>query len=553
MTISNAGNISAGAELSCDLCIVGAGAAGITLALEMSRAGWRVTILEAGRLNSSGRSKELYKGELVDPARHLPTDADRFRQLGGTTSVWGGRCMPFDPIDFEEREYVSHSGWPVCKDDLDKYYRKAHEYCECGEFNYHLEEVLPNNNAEMIPGLKDGDLETSTVERWSPPTHFGKQYRTELKANTNLQVLLQAVCLDLEQEEDCRQVRRIKVGTFNGKRFYLKAGVIVLAGGGLEVTRLLLASNKISKTGIGNHSDWLGRGYQCHVNGVVAQVKFKPEVRPAFGYEKDADGVYVRRQLRISEDAQHRFRLLNIYMLLDRPQLENPDHRNSFLSLLFLIKQLTSKSVQRIPVKGKWGIYVRHIKNVLKGSSSLLLVLPKWARERFLQGRRIPSLLIGSKENTYSLYYQSEQTPNRASRVSLTDECDMFGIPRIKVDPKIHEMDIDSIVRAHELVKAELRRQGCGELEFNSEDPRSLVHQHMGTLGHHIGTTRMAADPANGVVDQNCKVHGVSNLFIASSSVFPTSSQANPTLTLVALSIRLAEHLKITANQSDRF
>jgi len=542
--IDDARKLSSGTVMDCDLCIVGSGVAGITLSLEMARAGWDVILLEAGKLNKSGRSLNLYQGEVVNPEHHLPLDSDRYRQLGGTTGLWGGRCVPFDPIDFEKRDYVPYSGWPFGWDELERYYRAAHIYCECGDFSYYTAMALPDALPEMVPGFKDGDLVASKIERWSPPTHFGKRYRAELKTSDNIKVLLNAVCIKLEQTPDGTSVKRLVIGTFGGKKLYVKAKIAVLAGGGLEVARLLLTSNDVQRDGIGNHSDWLGRGYQCHISGVTARVRFKTNVHIIYGYERDREGIYCRRRFWISEEAQRRYKLPNIHMLLDRPLLEDPRHGNALLSLAYLTKRVVSKSLQPVSVKGKYGLYWRHFKNILAGSPEIFLVLPKWSRERFIQDRRVPSLLLASEDNTYDFYYHTEQIPSRDSRVTLSRERDVFGVPRLRVDFRVDDIDVDRIIRAHELVGRELRRQGCGDLHFISDDPRALIKQHQGTLGHHIGTTRMAADPSRGVVDENCRIHGVSNLFIASSSVFPTSSQAGPTLTIVAMTIRLGEHLK---------
>ena len=159
--------------LKCDVCIVGAGAAGIVLAMELSSPGTRVILLEAGGMHRSGKSQKLYEGEVADADRHLPLDSDRYRQFGGTTGLWGGRCIPFDPIDFEKRDYIPHSGWPITCEELEAYYRKAHEYCECGDFEYRAGHALPSENGRMISGLPDGALMTSSLPRisgsWGSP------------------------------------------------------------------------------------------------------------------------------------------------------------------------------------------------------------------------------------------------------------------------------------------------------------------------------------------------------------------------------------------------
>jgi choline dehydrogenase-like flavoprotein len=542
--ILNANKITSKDTLKCDLCIVGAGAAGITLALEFADSNIDVILLEAGNISNSGKSQQLYQGSVTDRLRHLPTDQARYRQLGGTTSMWGGRCLPYDQIDFDKRSYVPYGNWPIDRQQLDPYYVKAHTYCQCGDFKYTIKDAIPNAIPEMIPGFKDGDLVSTTIERWSPPTHFGKVYKSRLENAANIRVFLNAVATDIETNENGDHATGLTVHTYQDNSFKINAKNIVLAGGGFEVTRLLLNSNKIHKKGIGNHSDWLGRGYMPHIHGVISRIKFNDDLPIVFGYEQDASGVYCRRRLWPSEASQKKHKILNAYFLLDRPLLGDPDHGNALLSLAFLTKRLKKQDAGEDIGTGKFGLYWSHIKNILTGSAGIISVLPQFSRKRFLQNRRIPSLLLKPKNNAFSLYFQTEQVPNRDSRITLSNEKDRFGLSRINVDFKISAFDVASVHKTHQLIGDELKKQGLGELTFNSDNPIEDIRNCHAVMGHHIGTTRMSSDKKEGVVDENCQVHDVANLFIASSSIFATSSQANPVLTTVALTIRLADHLK---------
>ncbi|MBT8445884.1 MAG: GMC family oxidoreductase, partial [Gammaproteobacteria bacterium] len=477
------------------------------------------------------------------PLRHAQPDRDRYRQLGGTTALWGGRCMPFDLTDFERRDHVPHSGWPIARADLDPYYLKAHEYCECGRFAYHASALAEGAPRELISGFADGDVLTSTLERWSPPTRFGQRYRADLARAANIRVLLRAAVTGIETDADGRRVSHLDVAALGGGRFTGTAKSVVLAGGGLEVARLLMASNEVNAAGLGDHSGWLGRGYMCHLHGVVARVKLAPSSQVQFGYERDVDGVYCRRRLSLSPEAQRRLELLNLYALLDRPLVGDPDHGNALLSMAFLAKRLVQHQSRQNIGKGKTGLYWYHIKNILLGSPEVVSFLPRFGRERFLQSRRVPSLLVKPRSNNFHLYFHSEQAPSRDSRVTLTNERDALGMPRLNVKFRLSELDVDSVYRAHQVIDAELRRQGSGVLEFERDDAKSHIRECGAVLGHHLGTARMAASPEHGVVDPDCRVHGLANLYIASGAVFPTSSQAHPTLTIVALAVRLAEHL----------
>ena len=542
--IQNAKRIPEGETIACDYCIVGAGAAGISLALELAKTDRSVVLLEAGGMNRAGRSLDLYRGTLADPERHLPLDKDRYRQLGGTTAIWGGRCIPFDPIDFEPRPYVPHSGWPFGASELEPFYRRAHEYCECGAYAYRAAEALPDAPREMIGGFHDGELVTDTIERWSPPTHFGKRYKAVMKSLTNLRVLVNAVCMELVTGADGRRVAHVAVSTFRRNTFRVSPRATILAGGGMEVTRLLLASRRTHALGIGNHSDWLGRCYMCHLSGAIARVQFPAGVPVISGYEQDADGVYCRRRLWIDGAAQRRHGLLNTHLMLDRPLISDPSHGSGILSLAFLAKNMVQGKRHLEPGRGKYALYWAHARNILSGSPEIMSFLPKFCRRRFVQGRRIPSLLMQSKSNSYYLYYHSEQSPHRDSRLSVSSERDAFGVPRLHLDYRMADGDVESVLHVHELIDRELRKGGCGQLVFNEEDVRAGIRRNQAVLGHHIGTTRMSVRPEDGVVDPDCRVHGVDNLYVASSSVFPTSSQANPTLTIVAMALRLADRLK---------
>ena len=542
----DARSIPDGQTLTADVCIVGAGAAGITLAMELLATGMNIILLEAGGRSKAGPSQTLYQGALNDPVRHLPLDQARYRQLGGTTSLWGGRCIPFDSLDFDRREWVADSGWPFPQKALDDVYRRAHTYCECGEYDYHVASALPGAPSSMLPGFSDGDVNTSGIERWSPPTQFGKVYRPVLARADNLRVLLHAPVVELHTSPNGGRIESVEVAAFSGRRFNVLARTIVLAGGGLESTRLLLASRRVHKAGIGNHSDWLGRGYMSHIHGVIASATLTAGQEVMFGYEADSQGVFCRRRIALSEDAQRRHRLLNLYMLLDRPLVGDPDHGNAVFSAAFLLKRLLGGRQQEQLGKGKYALYWRHLKNVLAGSPQALSVLPKFGRKRLLQRRRIPSLLMRSRSNSYHLYFQSEQVPRRDNRVTLDEARDEFGTPRLRLNFHVTDQDRESVQRAHEVVDQELRRQNCGFLTYLGKDIPLLMQDVKAVLGHHLGTTRMAADPSQGVVNEHCRVHGMANLFVASSSVFPTSSHANPTLTIVAMAIRLADHIKAT-------
>jgi len=545
--IEFAGDIPDGTTLDCDVCVIGAGPAGIALALSLERAGRSVLLLEAGKINRAGAAQALYSGELNDPARHLPLDQARYRQLGGTSALWGGRCIPYDPIDFEHRPWVPHSGWSFGRDELDPFYAEAHAWLECGAFDYRATSVLGPAAGPMVPGFADGAIDSGSLERWSPPTHFGKAHRKTLQTSRGVRVLMEAVAVELLTDAAGGRVTGVAVkhaAGAGGKGFTIRPREVVLTGGGLETTRLLMTSRQGQQQGIGASAGWLGRGYMSHVHGVIATLKFNASQPVISGYEQDSGGVFVRRRLWVSEKTQRELELLNTYMLLDRPLIDDPSHGSAVLSAAFLAKKLFQRQRDDDTLgSGKYAIYWRHLRNVLAGSPQVVSVLPKFARGRFLQKRRLPSLTVDSRSNTFHLYFQAEQVPDRAAGLSLLNERDALGQARMRLDFKVQPQDLDAIWRTHELLAHELHAQRVGELVFNPAAREELADI-KAVLGHHIGTTRMSADPQHGVVDPHCRVHGMQNLHVASASVLPTSSHANPTLTVVALALRLANRLQ---------
>jgi hypothetical protein len=373
-------------------------------------------------------------------------------------------------------------------------------------------------------------------------------------------VITGAVAIGLDRDAVGHRVSQVAVRAVRGQRsFAVTASQVVLAGGGLETTRLLLATGGAGLTAIGDHSGWLGRGYMTHVGGVIAQLRFAEGQQVVFGYERDSQGVYVRRRFTFSAEAQRAHRLVNFYALLDRPLLQDASHNSAILSLAWLTKRLLQRQSKDALLaghwgQGKWALYCRHLRNLVLGAPEVLNVLPRFGRDRFLSGRRLPSLLVASGDNRFYLYFHAEQSPDLENRVQLDPNSrDSMGMARLCISNRLSDSDADAILRAHELMGQELRAAGAGSLEFlNSKNPMASLRLCKATLGHHLGTTRMACDPSAGVVNAETRVHGMENLYVASASVLPTSSQAHPTLTVLALTIRLADHLRAKAQPAAR-
>ena len=479
-----------------DLCLVGAGAAGITIAKELANQGLSIIVLESGGFEFDQDVQNLYRGETLGPFMP-PGEAyltrARLRYFGGSTNHWEGQCRPLDVIDFEERSWVPDSGWPFPRSHLEVYYQRAASLCQIEPFDYRVDDVLSSR-----PALRVGDNDTVETKLFhlSPPTRFGAVYRRDLVDASDIQVFLHANVVDILANSNGTAIDLLQVRCLTGTELWVRARCYVLAAGAIENARLLLFSNRMQKAGLGNQNGLVGRYFLEHLNWIAGSVCLtrpsetmslyegaSPEPRlgnPAFG------------ALCLSEDVQRRHGLLNAgFLLLPR---------SSVWGLMEAIGDVASRIDQ-------FG---------LEDTS---------AREPYFA----------------MLYTRTEQSPNANSRLSLSEELDALGKPRLQLDWQLNDSDSENVRESVRVLATELGRSGCGRVSLRITDHNPWP---LRPANHPMGTTRMHSDPRKGVVDPDCRIHGIDNLFIAGSSVFPTSGFANPTLTLVALALRLSERLR---------
>jgi choline dehydrogenase-like flavoprotein len=540
-----------GQSLHGDVCIVGAGAAGITLALELAGSGLEVLILESGGLRTEKATQRLYEGSVTDERLHSPPHRYRQRRLGGTTSIWGGRCMPLDDIDFETRDYMPLSGWPITLADLRPFYPRANELCEAGAFQYRAGEAFTRQLAPMIAGFSSSHFTTDTLERFSRPTDFGKTYALRLREAAGVRVLLHANVTQIHLHPDRASVASLAVRTLTGKSFAVHASRFVLATGGLEVARLLLASRGASPDGVGNQHDVVGRHYMCHIAGTVGTLKLTAPPSTVFhGYDVSDEGIYCRRRLALVPDTQRRLGLGNFIARLHHPRITDPAHRTAVLSALQLAKGLISYEYgKRLHGEEQLTLrhWMRHVGNVAAAPHEIVAFGVHMVRDRFLASRKFPSIIVRSSAGHYSLDFHAEQQPSPLSRVTLIRDSDALGMPRLNIDWRYTPLDVRTVSTAVRLFAADIHSSGIGTFEYDPGSIELEMSRYGAYGGHHMGTARMGSDPRTSVVDANGRVHGVANLYITGGAVFPTSSQANPTLTIVALAARLAAHLRASA------
>ena len=530
--------------------IVGAGPAGIVQALELRRHGVEVTMLAGGADGFDPDFQALADAEIADPARHAPMAIAVRRALGGTSLLWGGRCVPFDAVDFADRPHVSLGGWPLGHDDIRPWYEVGMRYLNAG---------APEFSAPL-PGVGGmAECRIDRLERWSEQRNLRWLHADALEDDPGLRIVLGAVATGLDVDPVTGHVEGVTVALASGRRVTLRARAVVLACGGLETTRLMLAARLDQPRLFGGEHGMLGRAYMAHFEGRIADIVFDPALPAgAFDFFIDDSGRYARRRITIDAAAQQRHGLLNMCAWPDNPLLSNPAHKSAILSLAYL--SLATPGLGRLlepeAIRRK---YLEHgVEHVAPHLGNILAGLPDAAREavsflyrRYVKEPRLPGFFIRNKARRYALFYHAEQAPNLASTVTLTGVRDRLGLPRLKVDLRYSDIDAQSVVAGHEVIDRNLRAAGLGRIEhhFPESERAARVWDQMTDGYHQIGTIRMAADKARGVVDANCRVHGSPNLFVASSAVFPTSGQANPTLLITALSARLAAHVACLVRQ----
>lgn len=504
----DAAGVPAGTTISGDVCVVGAGVAGITLARDLAASGRRVVLLESGPFDYSEAANDLNAGRSVGrPYLDLATCRQRF--FGGTSNHWGGWCLPQDKIDFER-------GWPFPREELDPFYRRAQPLLELGPYEYQVRNwgVSPRD----VPAPFAGPHFEVKMLQNSPPTRFRDNYGPELRRSDRVTVVLDATVTAIEAEAGQR-VTGVVVSAPDRKRFTVQAGDYVLACGGVENARLLLLS------GLGN--DRVGRNFMVHLQcpgGTVAVADPYTE----FGFYTN-----VTSNGRDYTPFRHRF---VSFVGLTEATMRAQGLPNARVMWQFGYRD-DIKTIRALQGATSWhgdGHRFGDIWSVmtdLGGAGGFVF-------RRLFMGQALPVVSL-------DLQFTFEPSPNPESRIRLGDALDALGQRRVELDWRVNEADREHARTIARLFGAEIGRAGLGRMQTLLEGPDWPE----GMFGdqHHMGTTMMHKDPDAGVVDPDCRLHGMENLFVAGSSVFPHAGVANPTLTITALALRLAQHLRTRA------
>ncbi len=526
-------------DAPCDIVVIGAGPVGISLALALQRLGRYVVLLESGGRLPSPQAQELARGEIPATAKHVPMSIAVARRLGGTSHLWGGRCVTMDPLDFEVRPAIPHSGWPISAEDVAPYLAEACDIIGLGR-------PLFSQPWPGMPAAGDG-FAFDRLERWSQTPRFSISHGPALASAPGIELRLGATVTGFEHAADGR-VTRISIKGSDGGEASITARCVVLAAGGVENTRLLLAGEMEAPGRFGGADGPLGRYYMGHLYGVSAEMEITaPWLDPGIDFFRD-DSTYVRRRFTPTAALQRRLGLSNVSLTPDYPLMREPSHRNGILSFAYLVlsmpplgRRIMVESVRRNYV-GEGGQRAAHLLNVLRDLPRTAAFLPGFLYHRYVARPRMPGFFQRNGARRYAVRFHAEHLPNPLSRITLTGERDALGLPRVRLDLRYGAADAAPLIRAHDAFAAWLEAQGLGRMRWlvpEAEREAHILDQCYD--GHHqIGTTRMAAGPGQGVVSGDGRVFGAANLFVAGSSVFPTSGAANPTLTAVAMALRLA-------------
>ncbi len=523
-------DLSAGApgRLDADVAVIGAGAAGITVARHLLSRGLNVLLLESGGLDHHASTSDLNAGESIGET-YYDLESSRLRFFGGTTAIWGGRCAQLDPIDFEQRDWVPHSGWPFPAAELGRWYERARPLVG-------LPATRPDFGAVngRVGRLNGGEIAINHWEFDHQFDRFGASRNRDLFDHPRLIVALHATVREIVALPSGRAISHLDVRGPSGEPIAVHAGNFVVAAGGIENARLLLASQSVIPTGIGNQNDLVGRFFMEHPHARGGTLRGAPAWQLlSFFANRSAGEVVAAPLLTATESFQHSRELLNSAITI----------------------------AARPPSGGRHSLVKRAYLHAKHKVEPTTVARSMWKTQR-LAGRLVkhsvgplfPWLGYRSGRSELTVVLRAEQAPNPESRVTLTDKLDSLGMPRVRLDWRIGELDVRT---ASELVRAASRAfasSGLGRIEVAEWLERGrgwqfdpLVSAHPIGGFHHMGTTRMANDPRSGVTDGFGQVHGLANLFVAGTSLFPTSGWANPTLTMLALALRTADRIASSA------
>jgi choline dehydrogenase-like flavoprotein len=504
-----------------DTCIVGAGAAGIVLAVELLRQGKRILLLESGGLGYERRTQALYRGETVGLPYPGMYDG-RFRAFGGTTIEWGGQILELDEFDFPARPWIPGSGWPFEKAELSGYYARALEYEGLTRAGSAAHEIW--RELGLAPPDFGGQL-VSAFSRWCPRTNFARLFAKTLEESRNASVYLHANACKLILAADGETVDGVLCRTLTGKEVRFAADRFVLCMGGIESSRFLLQPHTHGAAPW-NKNGLVGRYFQDHVSCFAADIH-DLRLQPAQSYFNYvfAGGYKYHHKIKLAPAIQREFQTLNVCGTVAFVDNDEEPLERAYRTVRLLRK--------------------RRIADISTSDFVHLVVNAPYLAWHLVPYRITPWRPAREAKISMKLCVHCEQSPYSESSITLSPERDALGLYHARVDWRTSDHEVNTIRTYVDIVRDVFSRQKLGRVEADADltDGKQWIEHKVHDSYHHMGGTRMATDASAGVVDPNLRLFGMRNAYVCSSSVFPNSGYANPTHTLLALAIRLADHL----------
>lgn len=512
-------------ELSCQVCIVGGGAAGITLAHDLSKKGADIILIESGGKTYDQATQDLYKANHFD--KPFPNPAfSRLRFLGGSSNHWQNNTSPLSRLDFEKRDGIENSGWPITFDEVNKYYPRAQGYCGVSDDGYDALE-WSSKLKKMAVTQQSNVIESRIAKSPILPTRFYNSYGSDIEEAENVRILTYTNIVDLDFDVHGSVINRIRCQTLQNNHVDVNAEIFVLCCGGLENARLMLLFNEKYKNKLGNSGDNVGRYLMEHPTPRAAHALFENDIDLSFYQASAVDTRLITGFFSLNDATVQEHETINLRMpLIERSNYYLSDGISSMHTLQ------SSLDKGNLPDDT-----MKHLWNVI---SDLDMVAEGIARKRY-QSKIFDH---ASQTGGYEIIMMMEQTPNKDNRITLSDKKDKLGTPKINIDYKVLESDKMKVWKSLGLFADEVGRLDIGRVRLLRERVERLWDSQLGFSQHHMGTTRMATNEKEGVVDSDCLVFGTNNFYIAGSSIFCTGGSVPPTLTIVALALRLSDHIK---------
>ncbi len=546
----NPENIS---QTNFDLCVIGGGPAGIITVLEYSRLNPDKLVLLVEYGYPGQKSKNALDDSIQIENRinhHDPYECTN-KGLGGSSLTWGGRCVMYDDVDFMDRPSMAGGcTWDInLFNELKAYVPTAAVYFECGDPLFNLKDIAEFKDKKIAENFKEGIVTDSTIERWSMPTRFGQRYEKELVGCPNLTLLQGYEARDFAAPDKNNNVSSLTVRSVTGQTLLeVKAKHFVLAAGTQESTRILLRNTQLFNS-LEKAPSSLGRYYQGHLSGKIASVVFTGDPKKTeYGFLRNSDGTYIRRRFQFTSKYLVDNDLLNTAIWLDNPLYYNHKHKSGAMSFMYLAmitpflgKKLAPPAIAHSITNGEVKNIRKHLWNIIKTFPGSILKPAGIFYKRYCLKRKLPGVFLFSPKNDYALHFHAEQIPCAENRMELGPDKESLIIHY-----ELTDTDVNSVIKLHDTLDKWLRECNSGKLHywFEKDDLSDAIRRISKDGIHQSGTTRIADSPKDGVVDRDLRLWGTKNVFVCSSSVFPTSGQANPTFFLGAFAVRLANYLK---------